>query len=96
LIDTAEVPVMGASAFGGNMYLYKLQNKIGIFYVVASDPTTAISLLEGKLKEADYGFFQERTVYQTTLIGKEVGIFSSGNPKPFFSDEANLIIQKND
>jgi hypothetical protein len=75
------------------MKLYKLQNKLGIFYVISTDPTTAITLLENLLDKADYGFDSERIVYATTLLANEIEN-KLNKDKPFLSDGSNLIIQK--
>jgi hypothetical protein len=75
------------------MKLYKLQNGLGIFYVISTDPTTAIKMLEATLNLADYGFSSERIVYTSTLLANEIEN-KLNKEKPFLSDGSNLIIQK--
>lgn len=70
--------------------LYLLKNKINEYYVVAEDPTSAKNKLEKLLDDADYGFFNERSVYEIKEIAKELKNDISG--KPFFkSEEINII-----
>jgi hypothetical protein len=78
------------------MNIYKLKNKINEYYVVATDPTTAIRLIEEKLNETDYGFFEDRKIYQTLFLGKEIINSSGMDKKPYFSDGSNLLIQVKD
>lgn len=72
------------------MNLYRLKNELGIYYVIASDPTTAQKMLESKLDITDYGFFRQRKVTEIMLLAEEA-IDSKGDP--FFSPEKNLILK---
>jgi hypothetical protein len=74
-----------------NRKLYRLTNKLGDFYVIDNDPTSAINKLEGLLNESDYGFYEYRKVFRCDLIANELSDF---NHKPFFSSGNKLIIEK--
>ena len=74
------------------MKLYKLETRgIGIFHVVANDPTEAENRLKELLSQAAYGFTSDRVVLSIGLISQEVVLFG-GAPKPCFSDDYKLIL----
>ncbi len=52
--------------------LYKVVNKIGVYWVIATDPTDAEKKLYKILNEADYGFYEHRKVTEIHLIAEEV------------------------
>lgn len=54
------------------LYLYLVTNRIGSFYVVSSDPTSAKERLEAMLKQADYGFSGDREVKEIKILSKIV------------------------
>lgn len=69
--------------------LYRIKNKIGEFYIVAHSFDEAAGEMKKRLDDADYGFFQERTVPFIELLAKQC-IYEQ---EQVFSDrEANLII----
>ena len=71
------------------LYLLTTQ-KLGDFYVVASDPTRAETMLILMLNKADYGFSDDRKVVNIKNLATEIHNFP--DDKPFFSDKSNLII----
>lgn len=71
------------------MKLYKLTNKLGSYYVVATDPTSAAVRLFSLLSEADYGFYEERKVSHIEVIADELTKFAK---KPNFSSGNTLIL----
>jgi|CXWL01.1.fsa_nt_gi hypothetical protein len=55
------------------MKLYKLINGLGIYWVVANDPTEAESKLMKLLNAGDgYGFYGNRTVNEIHLIADQI------------------------
>ena len=50
------------------MKLYRLDNAIGSYWIIAPDPTAAEQKLMTILNKHDYGFFKDRTVKTIALI----------------------------
>lgn len=71
-------------------HLYRVKNKIGEFYIVAHSFDEAVNELMERLRNADYGFIQDRTVPSIDHLAEET--FYSDNKQAFDPDEANLII----
>jgi hypothetical protein len=63
--------------------LYKLINGIGIYWVIAKDPTDAENKLMDLLDKADYGFSKDRVVKEIHLIADEIYEGSSGISNKF-------------
>ena len=51
--------------------LYKLVNGIGIYWVIAKDPTEAENKLMSILNDADYGLSSKRVVTEIHFIANE-------------------------
>jgi hypothetical protein len=51
--------------------LYKVSNRLGNFYVIASDPTAAQTKLETKLDKHDHGFSKDRKVIDIYLVAEQ-------------------------
>lgn len=75
---------------GREKHLYRVNNKIGTFYIVANSFDEAANELMERLRNADYGFIQDRTVPSIDHLAEET--FYSDNKQAFDPDEANLII----
>lgn len=74
--------------------LYSLKNGIGYWYVVSTDPTSAVKDLEGRLNSEDYGFSSKRKVTEIKVLSEEV--VSGLGQKWFFSrKEATLLLPHN-
>lgn len=74
---------------GRDKHLYRINNKIGEFYIVAYSFDEAADKMKERLRKADYGFFQDRNVPSIDHLAVE-HFYSD---KQTFSDrEANLII----
>ncbi len=83
-VDAEEAPIDGREK-----NLYRIQNKIGEFYIVARSFDEAADELIARLRKADYGFFQDRNVPIIEYLAAE----HFHHDKQSFSDrEANLII----
>lgn len=83
-VDAEEAPIDGREK-----NLYRIQNKIGEFYIVARSFDEAADELIARLRKANYGFFQDRNVPSIDYLATE----HFNNDKQSFSDrEANLII----
>lgn len=54
------------------MTLYKIENGIGTYWVVAEDLTEADEKLTKVLDYADYGFIAQRKTITITVIAEEV------------------------
>lgn len=52
--------------------LYRLENGIGSYWVIAKDPTDAESKLMNILNTSDYGFSKDRIVKEIHLIADEI------------------------
>lgn len=74
--------------------LYKVRTQVyKEFYVVASSFEEAEILTMKRLKEADYGFTDDRLIVNVELLGIEC--FYSKNEKQSFNGEKyNLIVKK--
>lgn len=72
------------------MTLYKLNNGIGVYYVVAPDPTSAVKKLEDALNSACYGFSGNRIVHTIVAVANAVQNGSDG--KPNFCGNNKLIL----
>lgn len=72
------------------MKLYRLLNQLGIYYVVANDPTDAENRLMSLLNRADYGFSDKRKVREIEVLAEELNEFPRG--KPNFSSGHSLIL----
>ena len=51
--------------------LYKVQNKLGTFYIVAHSFDEAVQILTARLDKADYGFSDYRKVSSIELLAAE-------------------------
>lgn len=75
--------------------LYKIENKLGTFYIVAGTFDEAANELKARLDQADYGFFQYRNIPAIEHVATQS--FCHDGPKQSFSDrEPNLIISGSD
>lgn len=82
---------MEAPIDGREKHLYRINNKLGEFYIVARSFDEAADELMNRLDKADYGFTSYRTVPSIEHLA--VQHFNYNNGKQSFSDsEANLII----
>lgn len=54
------------------MKLYKIENRIGIYWVVANDPTEAENKLLKILNQYDYGFSNDRKIITITVIAEQI------------------------
>ena len=71
--------------------LYRVSNKLGTFYIVATSFDEAAGALLRRLDDADYGFSSYRKVNGIECIATES--FFERDAKQFFSqEEGNLII----
>jgi uncharacterized protein YtpQ (UPF0354 family) len=53
--------------------LYRLTNGLGVYFVVATDPTAAQAKLYERLNRGDgYGFYEERKVSDIHLIAEQI------------------------
>ena len=71
-----------------NLYLVKTK-KLGEYYVVATNPTTAQEKVEADLMKSDYGYSAGREVEIIQLLAREVQDFPKD--KPNFSGGNNLL-----
>lgn len=69
--------------------LYRINNKIGEFYIVAHSFDEAVDEMEKRLDDADYGFFQDRTVPSIDYLASQC---LSAKKQSFSDRHANLII----
>ena len=69
--------------------LYKVQNKLGTFYIVAHSFDEAVQILTARLDKADYGFSDYRKVSSIELLAAEH--FFAGK-QDFDADGGNLLI----
>ena len=69
--------------------LYKAQNKLGTFYIVAHSFDEAVQILAARLDKADYGFPDYRKVSSIELLAAEH--FFAGK-QDFDADGGNLLI----
>ena len=84
LADRMDIP-----ADGRDKHLYRIQNRLGEFYIVAHSFDEAADEMKKRLDKADYGFSSYRTVPSID----HVAVQRFFNEKQSFSDrDANLII----
>ena len=84
LADRMDIP-----ADGRDKHLYRIQNRLAEFYIVAHSFDEAADEMKKRLDKADYGFSSYRTVPSID----HVAVQQFYNEKQSFSDrEANLII----
>ena len=75
--------------------LYKIENKLGTFYIVAGTFDEAANELKARLDQADYGFFQYRNIPAIEHVATQS--FCHDGSKQSFSDrEPNLIVSGSD
>lgn len=75
--------------------LYKIENKLGTFYIVAETFDEAANELKARLDQADYGFFQYRDIPAIEHVATQS--FYNNELKQSFSDsKPNLIISGSD
>lgn len=87
LIESANRIEMPAD--GRDKHLYRIQNRLAEFYIVAHSFDEAADEMKKRLDKADYGFSSYRTVPSID----HVAVQQFYNEKQSFSDrEANLII----
>ena len=80
---------MEMPADGRDKHLYRIQNRLAEFYIVAHSFDEAADEMKKRLDEADYGF----TSYRTVPSIDDVAVQHFYNEKQSFSDsDANLII----
>jgi hypothetical protein len=72
------------------MTLYKITNELGYWYVVDTDPSSAVDALVDRLNAEDYGFRNQRIPTHIEVLTTMVT--SALNSKWFFSDGSKLII----
>lgn len=76
------------------MTLYKLTTAgLGDFWVVATDPSEAVSILDGELRRADYGMDSHRQVTNIAVITHAIPR-DLENGKLIFSSGYRLIVQE--
>lgn len=74
--------------------LYKIDNRLGTFYIVAESFDEAAGELKARLDQADYGFFQYRDIPVIEHVATQK--FYDGSSKQSFSgNKPNLIIAGN-
>lgn len=78
-------------ADGRDKHLYRIKNKIGEFYIVARSFDEVADELMERLRNANYGFFQDRNVPNIEHLAEESFY---GDKQAFSGDEANLIVIK--
>jgi len=54
------------------MKLYKIENRIGIYWVVANDPTEAENKLLKIFNKENYGFSDHRKTITITVIAEQI------------------------
>lgn len=75
--------------------LYKIENKLGTFYIVAGTFDEAANELKARLDQADYGFLQYRDIPAIEHVATQS--FYNNELKQSFSDsKPNLIISGSD
>ena len=75
--------------------LYKIENKLGTFYVVAGTFDEAVIELKERLDQADYGFFQDRDIPSIEHVATQ-SFYHDGTKQSFSDSKPNLIISGND
>lgn len=72
--------------------LYKVSNRLGTFFIVATSFDEAANELRRRLDESDYGFDNYRKITSIELVATQ-SFFN--NKQSFREDEGNLIIIEN-
>lgn len=72
--------------------LYKIENRLGTFYIVARSYDEAGELLEKRLNDADYGFTTYREYNRIDHIATEKVDYADKSNQMFSDDFGNLII----
>lgn len=75
--------------------LYKIENKLGTFYIVAETFDAAADELKARLDQADYGFFQYRDIPAIEHVATQ-SFYNDGLKQSFSDSKPNLIIMGND
>lgn len=71
--------------------LYKIENKLGTFYIVAGTFDEAANELKARLDQADYGFFQYRDIPAIEHVATQ-SFYNDGSKQSFSDSKPNLII----
>ena len=72
--------------------LYKIENRLGTFYIVARSYDEAGELLEKRLNEADYGFSSYREYNRIDHIATEEVDYADKSKQSFSDRFGSLII----
>ena len=75
--------------------LYRVTNRLGTFYIVATSFDEAANALKKRLDDADYGFYQYREIPSIDHIATESFHFADESKQSFSQDKGNLIIVDN-
>ena len=75
--------------------LYKIENKLGTFYIVAGTFDEAANELKARLDQADYGFHQYRDISAIEHIATQ-SFYNNGSKQSFSDSKPNLIISGSD
>ena len=75
--------------------LYRISNRLGTFYIVATSFDEAANALKKRLDDADYGFYQYREIPSIDHIATESFHFADETKQSFSQDKGNLIIVDN-
>ena len=72
--------------------LYRIENKLGTFYIVAKSFDAAAEALKERLDKADDGLFSYREVKNIELLATEHFSYADATKQSFNGDGANLIV----
>jgi len=75
--------------------LYKIENKLGTFYIVAGTFDEAANELKARLDQADYGFFHYRDIPAIEHVATQ-SFYHDGSKQSFSDSKPNLIISGSD
>lgn len=75
--------------------LYKIENKLGTFYIVAETFDEAADELKARLDQADYGFIQYRDIQAIEHVATQ-SFYNDGSKQSFSDSKPNLIISGSD
>ena len=75
--------------------LYKIENKLGTFYIVAETFDEAANELKARLDQANYGFFQYRDTPAIEHVATQ-SFYNDGSKQLFSDSKPNLIISGSD
>ena len=75
--------------------LYKIENKLGTFYIVAGTFDEAANELKARLDQADYGFFQYRDIPAIEHVATQ-SFYHDGSKQSFSDRKPNLIVSGSD